>query len=553
MYRKTKNDNVFLEGSAMPKHSEDLFLVFDAGTQSMRAGLIDIAGRVLDLVKIPIQPYYSERKGWAEQRVEYYWDKFCKASQEILHRNPALLPNIQAVAITSHRGTYINLDKDGKPLRPAITWLDRRVTSPTRWAPFYLMAAFKVAGLYGYLDNLYRHCYSNWIREFQPDVWEKTESYLLLSGYLHYRLTGRMVESLGSNYGYLPVNRRTFQWSDKKDLIRLLFPIEDGKLPGLVRQGEVIGSITRQASLETSIPQGLPLVASACDKACEALGKGCLDTDTVCLSFGTLATVSTVTDIYTELQTYLTPYPGAVPGSYLTEIPVVRGFWLVSWFLQEFGLNEQLLAKEQGVAPEVLLDNLAKSVPPGSQGLVLQPYWTPFKTQCGDEGRGSIIGFTEVHSRAHLYRALLEGIIYALKDGAEITARKLKKPFSRLRVSGGGAQSLEALQIAADVFGLPVEVPRVSETGALGAAMNAAVGLWYYPDYGAAVECMTGISKVVQPIPQNQDIYDQLYHQVYKKMYPRLKPLYASTFDIERRYPHEMQRSLLQAASYEDE
>ena len=193
-----------------------------------------------------------------------------------------------------------------------------------------------------------------------------------------------------------------------------------------------------------------------------------------------------------------------------------------------------------GVSPESLLDELIENVPSGSEGLVLQPYWNPFRINSGDEGRGSIIGFTDRHTRAHLYKAILEGIAFGLREGAEITSSKLKSPFRKLRVSGGGAKSRSAIQIMADVFNLPVELPSTPETSALGAAIIAAVGLNYYDDYSSAVQGMTQITDTFHPIQKNAEIYSTLYGKVYKKMYPRLKPLFLEIADLARKFPEEM-------------
>ena len=524
----------------MPGKTEDIFLVFDAGTQSIRSGLIDVTGNMLDSVKIPVQPYFSEQKGLAEQRLDYYWEKFCEASFRLMQRNGGLAGRVKAVAISSQRGTYINLDKDGNPLRPAITWLDERLTPQCKWAPWHLEAAIKALGWFDNLDKTFRRGYSNWVRLCQPDIWDRTYKYVLMSGYLNYMLIGSFVESLGCNFGYLPINRRTYRWADKNDLIRLLFPIEDSKLPDLVAQGQTLGRISKRAAAATAIPEGLPLVASAGDKQCEVLGTGCITSDIACLSFGTCTSIGTVTDTYVELKPNFIPYPAAVPGHYSPEISVLRGFWMVRWFKEEFGLKEQLISMEKNVSAEKLLDEMAADVPPGSAGLMLQPYWSPHLWICGEEGKGSIIGFSPMHTRAHLYRAIVEGIMYGLREGADIFAGKLKKPFSKLRSSGGGAQSKLVTQIAADIIGLPVESPRVPETGSLGAAINAAVGLGYYPDYASAVNAMTGTSSVTEPIPRNRDIYAELYNRVYKKTYGRQEPLFKEMLDIAEMFPEEM-------------
>jgi len=182
------------------------------------------------------------------------------------------------------------------------------------------------------------------------------------------------------------------------------------------------------------------------------------------------------------------------------EQQIYRGYWMVSWFKQEFGLYEQRLADKRGVEPETLFDELVNAVPPGSQGLVLQPYWSPGLKEPGPEARGAVIGFSGVHTRAHLYRAIIEGLAYALREGAERTTRRSGVPITELRVAGGGSQSNAALQITADVFDLPASRPHVYEASALGAAIDAAVGLHLHPNFDAAVQAMTRIGRPLSPI-----------------------------------------------------
>ena len=525
---------------AKESESSDLILVFDGGSQSIRCGFFDLAGKMVDFIKLPIEPYFTPAPGFAEQHPEYFWQKFCEASQLLLTRNPALRERIKAVTLTTQRGVYINLDKDGKPLRPAISWMDTRLADQIHWAPFYLEAGMKMVGLYSNVDRFYRQSYPNWIRQHQPEIWQKTHKVVLLSGYFNFQLTGNFVESQGSNFGYLPVNRKNFQWADKNDLIQIVFPIEKEKLSDIVPQGAAVGKVTTQGSLDTGIPEGIPVIAASCDKSCEVLGSGTLTSDIGYLSFGTCTTVNAVTDQYLELLPFLAPYPAALPGHYVTEIPITRGFWMVSWFKQEFGFLERQLAEEKGISAEMLFEEMIRDVPAGCNGLMLQPYWSPNRVYCDEYGKGAMIGFSDVHTRAHVYRAILEGLVFALKDGARITTDKLKHPFIKLRVSGGGAASQAAVQIAADVFDLTVECPSVPETSSLGAAMIAAVGLGYYSDYAAAVEGMTSLRKVVQPIPRNCDLYAMLYERIYRKMYSQLKPLYKDIAEIANKFPEEM-------------
>ena len=167
---------------------------------------------------------------------------------------------------------------------------------------------------------------------------------------------------------------------------------------------------------------------------------------------------------------------------------------------------------------------MIRPVPPGSMGLVLQPYWSPgLFTDL--EAKGTITGFSEIHTRAHLYRSILEGLAYALKEGAMLIERKNGVALESLRVSGGGSQSPTAMQITADVFGLPAVRPHTYETSTLGAAIVAAVGLKLYDGFADALKAMTRARDRFDPIPQNSRIYEELFHRVYRKMYRRLRPL----------------------------
>ena len=165
-------------------------------------------------------------------------------------------------------------------------------------------------------------------------------------------------------------------------------------------------------------------------------------------------------------------------------------------------------------------------------GLVLQPYWAPGLKQPGPEAKGAVIGFGDIHTRAHLYRAILEGLAYALRDGKERTEKRSGAPITELRVAGGGSQSDAAMQITADVFGLPAARPHLLEASGLGAAIDLAVGLKLHPDFGTAIRAMTRISRVFEPDPRASAIYDGLYQRVYQQLYKRLKPLYEEIREI---------------------
>ena len=507
--------------------TKDLILAIDNGTQSLKALIFDAAGQLMAKEAVTFVPYFSERPTWAEQNPEVFWRALVEACQRLWQHPDIVKDRVAGVALTTQRGSVVNVDKDGRALRPAMMWLDQRKTyglAPVS-GPWGLI--FKLARLTDTVVYLQQEAEANWIRTYQPEIWKKTHKYLLLSGYLTYRLTGKFVDSVGCQVAFIPFDYKRLRWSAGWDWKwRVLKGIDPAILPDLVQPAKPLGEITAAAARETGIPQGLPLIAAAADKACEVIGSGSLQPSVGCLSYGTTATINVTHKKYIEPIPLLPAYPSAVTNYYTIEVQVYRGYWMVEWYKEQFGQLEQQEAARQGIAPEALFDRLVDAIPPGSMGLMLQPYWTPGLKMPGPEAKGAVIGFGDIHTRAHLYRSILEGLAYALREGKERIEKRTRIPITELRVSGGGSQSRSALQLTADIFGLPTAKPHVYETSGLGAAVDAAVGLGLHPDFKTAVAAMTHIGEVFAPDQKNHALYNALYHDVYKKMYRRLKPLY---------------------------
>jgi sugar (pentulose or hexulose) kinase len=502
----------------------DLLLAIDHGTQSVRALLFDLQGMLVAKTQVPIEAYFSRQPGWAEQNPEYFWSSLCAACQGVWTQ--ADRERVAGVALTAQRATVINVDGAGRPLRPAILWLDQRRTLGQPPVGGLWGMAFTLAGLGETITYIQAEAECNWIRTHEPDIWAQTHKYLLLSGYLTFKLTGRFVDSVGCQVGYLPFDYKTQRWAASWDWKWRVAPIDPACLPELIAPAQPLGTVSAAAAAATGIPAGLPLIAAAADKACEVLGAGAFDPQIGCLSYGTTATITTTSSRYLEALPLIPPFPAAQPGAYNLEVQIYRGFWMVSWFKQEFGQREVQEAEASGVAPERLLDKLVAGVPPGCDGLMLQPYWSPGIRVPGPEARGAVIGFTDIHTRAHLYRAILEGLAYGLREGMERLEKRTGTPIRELRVAGGGSQSDAAMQLTADIFGLPAIRPHLYETSGLGAAIDAAVGLQLYPDFAAATAAMTRSGRRFDPDPRTRRLYDQLYRRIYLRLYDRLRPLY---------------------------
>ncbi len=512
--------------------SNDYLLAIDHGTQSVRALIFDLHGHLVDKAQVDISSYQSPQPGWVENDPEEFWRALCRACQRLWANTRVPKSSIRGVVITTQRATVVNLDQYGQPLRPAIVWLDQRRADTQPRFSWWWELAFRAIGMRDTIRFFAREAEANWIAQHQPALWARTDKYLLLSGYLNYRCTGRYADSVANQVGYIPFDYRRGRWAGSWNWKWQCLPVKRHMLPELVPAGARLGPISADAARDTGIPEGLPLIAGAADKACEVIGAGCLTPEIACLSYGTAATINTTTRRYLEATPFIPPYQAAVPGHYNTEIQITRGFWMVNWFKEQFGLHEEIEARSRNVAPESLFDELVNAVPPGSQGLMLQPFWNPGIKIPGPEAKGAVIGFGDVHTRAHLYRAILEGLAYALREGKERIERRGGIQIERVRVSGGGSQSDAAMQITANIFKLPTERPHLYETSGLGAAIIAAVGLGLHPDFATAVREMTRVGRVFQPEPQHARLYEQLYRKVYCRMYRRLQPLYREIREI---------------------
>lgn len=511
----------------MARMPADLLLSIDVGTQSVRAVVFDRSGAMVARAATVLTPaFHAPQPGWAEQDAGVYWQAVQHSCLSLWAGHGVRPERVAGLALTTQRGTVVCALADGMPLRPAIVWPDQRLCSaPPPLGPVWA-TLFRAAGAGELLHQLQRQAEANWLAQHDAALWRGCERFGLLSSWLGQRLVGEWVDSVGSQVGYLPFDYRRQAWARTWDWKWRALAVRPSQLPRLVAPGTPLGTLTAEAATALGLPRGLPVIAAAADKACEVLGCGAFEPDTAHLSFGTAASINTTQPRYIEVQRLLPAYPAALPGAFNTEIHIQRGFWLVSWFKREFGQLEQALAEERGVSVESLFEDLLAAVPAGSMGLVLQPFWSPGLRDPGPEAKGAVIGFGDVHTRAHLYRAIIEGLVYALRAGREQIEARLRRPIVRLVVSGGGAQSDGAMQIAADVFNLRAERPVSVEASALGAAMLCASGLGWFADVRAAVQAMARSGRAFEPQPGAVRTYDSLYREVYRPLYGRLQPLY---------------------------
>ena len=506
-------------------------LAIDCGTQSIRALIFDKDGTLIGNRKREFEPYFSNYPGFAEQNPEVYWDNLCIVCKELKVDCEDIWDKIEGVVVTTLRDTCINLDKEGNVLRPAILWLDQRSADKVKKFSTAQNLAFKSIGMKDAIKISQKKGKAYWIKQHEPEIWEKTDKYILISAYLHFKLTGKVVDSIANQIAHIPFDYKNKCWPKNNISYRwTLFGIEREKLPEIVNPGETIGLITKEAAELTGIREGTTLIAGASDKGCETLGNGCLSEEYGSISFGTTATVQVASKKYFEPIRFMPAYPSAMEGHYNPEVEIFRGYWMISWFKKEFSMREMKEALERGIPPEVILNERLDEIPPGSQGLILQPYWSPGLKM--PDAKGAIIGFGDVHTRAHIYRAIIEGINYGLLEGIEKIERKSGKKIKEIAVCGGGSQSDTICQITADMLNRKIYKGQTYEISGLGASIIGYVALGVYSSYEEAIKHMFKRTKEFTPNTHNVEIYSSLYKKVYKKIYPSLKNLYKDIKDI---------------------
>lgn len=205
---------------------------------------------------------------------------------------------------------------------------------------------------------------------------------------------------------------------------------------------------------------------------------------------------------------------------------------MVSWFREQFALHEQQEAKERGVIAEKVLDEYMEQIQPGSKGLLVQPYWGPGLTT--PEARGLMMGFSDMHTRHHMYRAIVEGIDFALLEGLENMERRAGIKVKRIALSGGGSSSDAVCRIAADIFGRDVYRVQTFETSGLGASMACFIALGLFSGREEAVENMVHLKDIFSPDPKNAAIYRELYEKAYVKIYPSVRHIYFNIYNMNK-------------------
>ena len=507
---------------------EPLVMIFDVGTQSIRAILVDKEGNVIAKTKKDEVLYMSNDNTNAEKNTYEYWNCLAEVSQELKKEYPDLFDRIEAVSVTCIRNSLVFLDKDNKPTRDAIIWLDKREVECKKPYPLLYRIAFKLVGMAEVARVMRKNSYTNWVKEMQPEVWEKTAKLCVPSAYFNYRLTGRLADSNAAQACKIPYDYKKKKWLGNLAPNVQIFGCNKDRMCELVEPGDIVGYITENASKETGLKVGTKVIATGADKACETLGVGSNTERIASISYGTAASVELTLDKYVEPENFMPAYSAVLKDKYNPDIQLFRGYWMVSWFKEQFCEKEVIEAKNRGIKVEQVLDEMMLKVPIGCNGLILQPFWGPGLTT--PDARGAIIGFNDSHTKMHLYRAIIEGIGFGLLDGLTEMEKRAKVKVEKIGLSGGGSTSDIVCQLTADMFGREVYRVQTHETSSLGSALICYTTLGIYKDVDEAIENMVHIKDTFKPNMENNAKYQEIYKKVYKKMFKRLRPMYKAMY-----------------------
>ena len=507
-------------------------LTIDYGTQSVRVAIIDNTGKFLAFEQEKYKtPYFSMKPGYCEQDPNYYFDCMCKAAKRLSEKNNELLKKCLSISSTCFRDSVVFLDENINPVRPSIIWLDQRQAKLKKKIPLVYSVAFFLIGMRETIILNRKRTPALWVQENEPEIWEKVRYYVPMNLYLNYLLIGVLKDSASNMIGHFPINFKTGKNYSINAPKGCIYGIDPELVPEAAKVGEVLGKITKEGSFKTGFPEGLPYIATGYDKSCEALGCGAIDRSFAHISYGTASSIAVVSKKYFEPEPFLPAYKTCYPGFYSGEVQIYRGYWMLRWFSEEFAEKQSVEANIENMAIEEVLNKKLMEIKPGCDGLVLQPYWGPGLSR--PLAKGAIIGFYDVHTKYHIYRAIIEGIAFALKEGLSSIKKRTHKPIEFITVSGGGSKSDAICQITADIFGITVLKSQTYESSSLGCAMSQFISLGVFETPEKAKDAMVRYEKTFLPDPEAVKEYKVLYNTIYKKIYPRLKGVYKELHDLQ--------------------
>jgi xylulokinase len=491
-------------------------LGIDVGTGGTRALLIDESGAVVASAIHEHEPFASPRSGWAEQDPHDWWKACQGAVRKLLAESEVPASEIACIGLSGQMHGAVLLDRNEEVLRPALIWCDQRTAAECRYlnetiGPQRLVELTANPALTNFtLTKLL------WVRTNEPHIWRRFHSFLLPKDYVRLRLTGVRAIDVADASGTLLLDVVHRRWSEAMlDAVEL----NPDCLPALHESQEIVGRITESAAASTGLKAGTPVVAGAGDQAAGATGMGIVRPGDVSATIGTSGVVfaasdAPVTDPAGRLHTFCHAIPGRWHVMGVTQSAGLSLRWLRDNFAQSSNYDQ--------------LTSEAAKVPPGSGGVLWAPYLMGERTPHLDpDARAALLGLAADHTRAHVVRAILEGVAFSLKDTLTIF-RELGIPVKAIRLGGGGARSSLWRQIQADVYSQGVEIVQAEEGAAYGAALLAGVGAGVWVSVDAACDAVVHVAGRTAPDPQAVIVMEESYAR-YRRIYPALRSIFTGS------------------------
>ena len=485
------------------------------GTGGTRALVIDEYGHVLASGTEEHAHFASPQPGWAEQDPRDWWRAAGLAVRKALQSGSVSADSISCVGFSGQMHGAVLLDPSDEVIRPSLIWCDQRTEKQTRELTQNLGRDRLIALTSNPAMTNFTLTKFLWVREQEPQNWQRVRKVMLPKDYVRFRLTGESAIDVADASGTLLLDVAKREWSSE---ILAATHIDRQLLPALFESQQVCGKISAEGARATGLAAGTPVVAGAGDQAAGAVGIGITQPGTVSATIGTSGVVFAATDRPAlDPRGRLHTFCHAIPERWhVMGVTQAAGLSL-RWFRDQFGA-----AQSDGGDPYDRLSEEAARVPAGCDGLFWAPYLMGERTPHLDpNARAAFIGLTASHTRAHLVRAILEGVAYSLKDTFEIL-EEIRVPTQRVRLGGGGARSPLWRQIQADVYGHVVEILAAEEGAAYGAAILAGVGAGTWASVDQASEAIVRVANRVSLDRQASAVMQRGY-QVYRKIYPALQ------------------------------
>jgi xylulokinase len=492
-------------------------LGIDVGTGGTRALFTDQTGQIVSSATSEHAPFASPKIGWAEQDPQDWHRATGSAVRQAIAAAGIDASDISAIGLAGQMHGAVLLEENNEVLRPALIWCDQRTQAQCDWLNTKIGEAKIIELTCNPALTNFTLTKLLWVRNNEPEIWKRFRRVLLPKDYVRFRLTGEHAMDVAEASGTLMLDVSHRRWSEE---MMSAAELPMSCLPKLYESPEMCARISETGAAHTGLKAGTPVVAGAGDQAGGAVGMGIVRAGTVSATIGTSGVVFAATD---------SPAMDRL-GRVHTFCHAVPGLWHVMGVTQAAGLSfrwfRDLLRTDSSDLSYDDLTREAASAPPGSDGVLWAPYLMGERTPHLDpNARGTLTGLAASHSRAHVARAILEGVAFSLKDTFSLFA-EMRVPVRTIRLGGGGARSLLWRQIQADVYSHEVEILAAEEGAAYGAALLAGVGAKFWASVDEACDAVVKVQQRIRPDAGAVKAL-AIQYENFRRLYPALKPLFA--------------------------